>query len=260
MVRKLRAADAAWPVYMYASDLGHPPANNDKFSEYKVINQVATDFLDLHVRRSGGANPAAIYQEQVVTCDSSPGPVYASNSVSGFAPARVTYQSAGAGHVTASVPTDAAAGVPTDPIAFYAGNGGKGGCVRVAVAPPDSGASTSWSFPVCATFTMLGEPGLRLNATVTGTDAELNSRLWDVAPDGSVVLVTRGAYRWTGSPGSTSVAYAMQGSAWVFATGHTLRIQVTQNDAPYLRLDNYASSVTYASMKLTLPSTASIAC
>jgi ABC-2 type transport system ATP-binding protein len=260
MVEKLRSADGGWPVYMYASDLGHPPANNDKFSEWKVINQAATDFLDLHVKHSGGANPVAIYQEQVVTCDNTAGAVYASNTASGVAPARVTYQSSTVGHLTASAPTDAAAGIPTDPIAFYAGNGGKGGCVRLALAPPDAGASTSWAFPVCSSFTMLGEPGLELSATVTGSDVELNSRLWDIAPDGSAVLVTRGAYRWIGSPGAASVAYALQGSGWTFVAGHLLRIEVTQNDAPYLRLDNYPSSVTYTSMKLTLPTVASNAC
>jgi hypothetical protein len=39
-----------------------------------------------------------------------------------------------------------------------------------------------------------------------------------------------------------------------------LRIQVTQNDAPYLRVDNYSSMITYSSMQLTLPTTASIGC
>jgi hypothetical protein len=39
-----------------------------------------------------------------------------------------------------------------------------------------------------------------------------------------------------------------------------LRIQVTQNDAPYLRLDNYPSTVSYSAMRLTLPATASISC
>jgi hypothetical protein len=39
-----------------------------------------------------------------------------------------------------------------------------------------------------------------------------------------------------------------------------LRLQVTQNDAPYLRPDNYASAITYSSMKLQLPATASIGC
>ena len=93
-----------------------------------------------------------------------------------------------------------------------------------------------------------------------GTDAELNSRLWDVAPDGGVTLVTRGVYRWTGSPGTASVSYALLGSGWVFQAGHQVRIEVTQNDAPYMRLDNYASAVQYASINLVLPATSAPAC
>jgi len=127
-------------------------------------------------------------------------------------------------------------------------------------ALPANGAMTSWSFPVCSTFTMLGEPELKLGVTIVGTDAELNSRLWDVAPDGGVTLVTRGVYRWTGSPGTASVSYALLGSGWVFQAGHQVRIEVTQNDAPYMRLDNYASAVQYASINLVLPATSAPAC
>jgi predicted acyl esterase len=89
---------------------------------------------------------------------------------------------------------------------------------------------------------------------VAGIDAEINSRLWDIAPDGTATLVTRGAFRWTS--GTSSINYALQGSGWVFRAGHEIRIQVTQSDAPYLRLDNYQSAIKYSSMKLTLPTTA----
>jgi hypothetical protein len=258
MVEKLKMADPNWPVFMYASDLGHPPANNGKTSQWTVINQAASDFLDLHVSQSGGANPASIYQLQVMTCDATAGPIYASNTLANASPGRVRFQSSEIGHVTTSAPADAAAGAATDPIAFYAKNGGKGGCIQVRPAPPDSGGSTSWSFPVCADFTLLGEPGLQLTALIGGVDAEINSRLWDVAPDGTATLVTRGAFRWT--PATAAIDYAMQGNGWVFRAGHQLRIQVTQNDAPYLRLDNYPSTVSYSAMRLTLPATASISC
>jgi predicted acyl esterase len=258
MVEKLRAADSGWPAFLYVSDLGHPAANNTKLSEWSVINAAATDFLNLHVRRVGGGNPSMTYQEQVVTCDSAAGEVYANNSASAISPNRVILQSREPGHVTASAPTDAAAGAATDPIAFYARNGGTGGCIRLNPAPADTTASTSWTFPVCGDFTLLGEPGLRLGAAVTGTDAEVNSRIWDIAPDGTATLVTRGAFRWT--PSTTAINYAMQGTGWVFHANHMLRLQVTQNDAPYLRPDNYASAINYSSMRLTLPTTAPIGC
>ena len=253
MVQKLRALDPNWPAFLYTSDLGHPPANNGKSSEWSVINQAASDFLDLHVKSSGGTDPANIYQLQVTTCDSSAGRVYAGNDLASITPGRVTFNSGELGHVTASASTDAYAGTATDPIAFYAKNGGQGGCIQLSPAPPDTGSSTSWSFPVGADFTLLGEPGLQLSATVAGIDAEINSRLWDIAPDGTATLVSRGAFRWTSG---NMVNYALQGNGWVFRAGHVIRIQVTQNDAPYLRLDNYQSAINYSFMQLTLPTPA----
>ncbi len=236
MVKKLRAADSNWPAYMYASDLGHPPADNGKTSVWGPINTAATNFLDLHVKQSGGSDPSSIYQLQAVACDSSAGKVYVGNDLASITPGRVTFGSSELGHATTSAGADAA-GIATDPIAFYAKNGGKGGCIQLKPAPLDTGASTSWSFPVNADFTLLGEPGLQLNATVGGIDAEINSRLWDIAPDGTATLVTRGAFRWTS--GTSTINYALQGNGWVFHQGHQIRIQVTQNDAPYMRPDNY---------------------
>jgi hypothetical protein len=254
MVQKLRAVDPNWPVFLYASDLGHPPANNGKSSEWSVINQAANNFLDLHLKKSGGSDPASIYQLQVVKCESTAGQVFSGNDLASITPARVTFDSSELGHLTTSASTDPVAGAATDPIAFYVGNGGKGGCIKLNPAPPDTGASTSWTFSVTADFTLLGEPALRLNVTVAGIDAEINSRLWDIAPDGTATLVTRGAFRWT--PGTAEIKYALQGSGWVFQTGHQVRIQVTQNDMPYLRLHNYPSVIKYGSMTFTMPTTA----
>jgi len=254
MVEKVRAASAGWPAYLYESDLGHPAANDNKLSEWRVINRQIGAFIGLHLRGAGG-NPPASFQEQITRCDQSAGPVYRGATLGGPAPARVSFGSSSPGHATASAPSDAATGTATDPIAFYARNGQKGGCITLPNALPADGAMTSWTFPLCSGMTLLGSPALHLAATIAGTDAEVNSRLWDVAPDGSVTLVSRGMYRWTGSPGAVSITYAMLGNGWVFAAGHSLRLEVTQNDAPYLRIDNYASSIGYSSMRLVLPLT-----
>jgi hypothetical protein len=229
-----------------------------KFSEWTVINAQAASFLDRYVK-GAGADPSAAYQEQVVNCDATAGPVFSGGTIGALAPGRVIFSSNAAGHATASVASDSAAGTATDPLAFYIGNGGQGGCIKLPGAPPANGAMTSWTFPVCAGFTLLGQPALKLGATIAGTDAEVNSRLWDVAPDGSMTLVTRGAYRWNGAPGAATIKYAMFGNGWVFPAGHQVRLEVTQNDAPYLRLDNYGSAIDYTSMTLTLPTT-SVSC
>src|SRR5207245_10755508 len=113
-------APPSWPPSSSPSDLGNPLANNARSSDWRVINQAATAFLDLHVKHSGGSDPAAIYQEQVVTCDSSAGDVYTGNTIGAPSPGRVRFESTGTRHVTASAPTDAAGGGATDPIAFAA--------------------------------------------------------------------------------------------------------------------------------------------
>ncbi len=254
MVEKIRAADLSWPAYLYESDLGHPAADDNKLAEWQVINRQIASFIGLHLGRSG-ANPPANYQQQLTTCDASGGAVYRSAALGSPSPARASFTSAAPLHATASAPTDSAAGSATDPIAFYARNGSKGGCITLPAALPANGAMTSWTFPVCSTMKMLGAPALLVSATVAGTDAEVDSRLWDVAADGSVTLVSRGMYRWTGSPGAASITYAMLGNGWVFPGGHSLRLEITQNDAPYVRLDNYASAITYASVRLVLPVT-----
>ena len=253
MIQKLRAANAAWPAFLYASDLGHPPANNMKFSEWRVINGQAAAFIDRYMRPGFGRSPRWIYSEQLVTCDDQPGQVFGSFALGSIASGRIVFKSKETGHATASAPSDVAAGAATDPLAFYISNRGRGGCIKLPGAPAANGAMTSWTFPVCAAFTMVGEPALKVGANITGTDAEINSRLWDVAPDGTLTLVTRGMYRWSGSSGAASATYSLIGGAWTFGSGHKLRIEVTQNDAPYMRLDNYASAISYSSMSLTLP-------
>jgi hypothetical protein len=58
---------------------------------------------------------------------------------------------------------------------------------------------------------MLGIPALTVRATVSGTDAELDARLWDLP---------------------------LSGNAWRFRPGHTVELELLQNDAGYLRADN----------------------
>ena len=77
--------------------------------------------------------------------------------------------------------------------------------------------------------------------------------MWDVARDGTRTLVTRGAYRFTGGPGNLSIDTALQGNGWDFASNHRIRLEVTQNDSPYLRTDNLPSAISYTAMTLTLP-------
>ena len=97
---------------------------------------------------------------------------------------------------------------------------------------------------------LAGAPRLRFSFTTTATDITFTPRLWDVAPDGTQTLITRGAWR---AFGSGSVDTELFGASWRFAAGHQLRVEVGQVDAPYFRPDNFASSALLNGVRLDLP-------
>ncbi len=246
LVDKLRAN--GWPVKVAVADLGHPLAQK-KASVWGVLNGEANAFLDHYLK---DAAPSSLDSSaQVTKCDSSAGTPYTKTDWASLAPYRLTLSSTTPGATTFAA-GDQPAGAFTDPIVVAAQHGGVGACVMVPSSTSFSGTAT-WDFPVTAAFTLLGEPALHLDLTIAGVDAEVNSRLWDISPGGMMTLVTRGAYRLTGSPGATWIDTSLQGDGWDFAAGDTIRLQVTQNDAPYLRLDNLPSAVAYSRVTLTLP-------
>jgi hypothetical protein len=227
--------------------LDHPIAQNS-LPVWDRLNMEASTFLD-HYLKGSPATPLDA-SAQVTTCDATTGLVYRAADWASLAPYRVSFASDDP-RVTSAAQLDPL-GAPTDPITVAATHGGHGVCV---VLPPGTPALTShWDFPVTQPFTLLGEPAVHLNAVVAGTDAEIDTRLWDLGSDGSAKLVTRGVYRFNGTPGSATIDATLQGNGWDFQPGHSVRLEVTQTDAPYLRPDNAAApAIDYASVTLTLP-------
>jgi acetyl esterase/lipase len=244
LANKLRAH--GWPVKLALADVGHPIAQN-KAAVWSVLNAQANAFLDHYMM--GAAPPALDASAQVTTCDASGGTIYQQPAWASLAPYRVSFKSK-LQQATDSA-KDQPAGPLADPIAVAAMHGGRGACVVLPAA--STSLNGHWDFPVTRPFTLLGEAAVHLQAAVGSIDAEIDPLLWDLAPDGSATLVTRGAYRFVGSPGTVTIDLPLQGNGWDFAVGHTIRLEVTQNDAPYLRVDNVASAIVYSSVKLTLP-------
>jgi predicted acyl esterase len=245
LVNKLRAH--GWPVKVAVADVGHPIAQN-KAAVWSVLNEQANAFLDHYLKGSVAAPLDA--SAQVTTCAADAGTIYTNPDWAGLAPYRRTFTS-----TTPQLTTSATAdpiGPLTDPIAVAGAHGGNGACVALP-APGGLPAIAGWDFTVPRPFTLLGQPALHLEVSITGVDAEIDARLWDIAPDGTRTLVTRGAYRYTGTPGTASIDTALEGNGWDFASGHRILMEVTQNDSPYLRTDNAASAIAYSSISLTLP-------
>jgi acetyl esterase/lipase len=244
LVNKLRAQ--GWPVKVAVADAGHPLAQNPA-NVWSRLNAEASAFLDHYLL--GAAAPALDASAQVTTCDGTDGTIYREPDWTGLAPYQVSFSSASP-RVTSSAAADPL-GPLTDPIGVAATHGGHGACVVLSAGSPSS--NSHWDFPVTSPFTLLGEPAVHLAVAVAEVDAEIDTRLWDIGTDGSATLVTRGAFRFTSNTGSTTIDATLQGNGWDFQPGHSIRLDVTQADAPYLRPDTLPSGVVYDSVTLTLP-------
>ena len=108
-----------------------------------------------------------------------------------------------------------------------------------------------------------------------GTTAQLDARVWDVPPGsganqaggpqcqtnnpppGCPVLITRGTYRLDVQGGYDSAAGQIRipffGNHYQFPVGHRIRLDLTQQDTPYLRASTLPSAITFGPPTLNLP-------
>jgi hypothetical protein len=146
-------------------------------------------------------------------------------------------------------------GPATDPLAHVAPLPGLSSpCV---VSPgPALGGYTGISEPLSAPATMVGLGHVDLSSTLVGLTGQLDARLWDVSPDGSALLVSRGTYRLDtagfDSPSGT-LRVPLFGNHWPVPAGHRLRLDLTQVDQPFLRPSTLPSSLSFADPRLSLP-------
>jgi hypothetical protein len=135
-----------------------------------------------------------------------------------------------------------------DPIGNFITNGAH---CPVETSPAGSGVAT-YDFPVLrGDTTMIGRGRVTVPHTGSGAGLQLNARLYDVFPDGRAALVDRGGTV-VSSPASVTT-FDLNGNAWRFASGHRLRIELAQDDAPYVKASNQASTLTLAGVALDLP-------
>ena len=244
MLRHVRDAYPGYPIKSYFGDVGHENAANPR-PQWDEAHAAGNRFMDHYLK---GAGPTPAFDVKAATTKCLPGQTRETYTASGFlglakdnrvfesGKDRTTSNAAGGGE-----------GAAADPI-------GKQGCLTFD-GPRDEGVA-AWGFPVREPFTLVGQPRISLDVATTGADAQLDVRIWDRSPDGTLTLVSRGAYRQGGeSPGvRKNVSFQTNANAWLFRKGHAVRVEVTGNDAPYLRPNNQAFTANVSDVKLALPS------
>jgi hypothetical protein len=163
-----------------------------------------------------------------------------------LAPASLRLQTAGA-QTTVNDASPNPHAASADPITNFAANGAR--------CPVDTSAAgpgvAVYDFPELArNVTMIGRPRVTVPHTGSGNGIQLNARLYEILPNGQV-LVDRGGARVTGPNATTT--FDLNGNAWRFQKGHRLRIELAQDDAPYVKHSTQPSTLTLTGVTVQLP-------
>jgi predicted acyl esterase len=147
--------------------------------------------------------------------------------------------------------TVTAAGDPSTSSQFDPIAGTTDACKTIPAATA-SGTAT-YTYRTNSGFTLMGLPTVRARIATIGDFGELDSMLFDVAPNGTERLISRGAYRLTDNQ-SGRITFQLHGNGYAFAPGHTVELVLLGRDDPYLRASNDpAFTVQVSNLTVTLP-------
>lgn len=234
------------PVSMLLGDFGHQRASNKPEERARLLDDLHRWF-DQRLKGSGAGLGRGV-TAYVQTCPRekpSAGPFHARSFH------RLSRSSRAALHrenkTVVSGSGDPSIGSAIDPVA-----GGGDGCVETTAATAPGTARYPVGRPARDPFTLIGAPRLRARLDVEGAKpsvAQLDGRLWDVAPDGSQRLVARGTYR----PRQGANRWELHPGAWRFRRGHQAELELLGADEPYARPSNGTFEIELRRLRVTLP-------
>lgn len=254
---------------LYLGGIGHPPARAGGGAEIGRVFEQARDWLDFYVREIDNGIDKAAPVEYARTqwfgndTDGAVNRLAAARTYPFGAQQSLHFCGAGGGKGTLST-TPCPAALPT---LLVSGTGGDVTSEPVAGAAvgkeftkqfgqPFPSAATPVdvasfdSAPLTAATTYAGIPTLKLSVLsappstggpVPSSAAQafqINPKVYDVAPDGTARLITRGAFGRQlsdAAPGVQPATFDAFAFAWQFAAGHRIRITLSSADLPYLR-------------------------
>ena len=262
MVRALRTIDPAYPVAAWFGDIGHPRASN-KPGEVEHVIGLLRQWLAFHLRGEGTA-PYVIYAARTRPREE---PFSASDVVTvpslELLATRVDSAAWDTLAVLVNPATDPAGGFEWDPLVME----GAGELRPPREAHPESphvpGSLATYEVPATAlsgggALTVAGQPRVVLRAHSLAPRVQLNVRLLDVDARGSARLVTRGTYTLQGATpgapiGEVEVTIPTYGNLWRVEAGHTLRLELTNVDSPYITPSRLPSETTVRGVRLVVP-------
>ena len=243
-----RPPGAAANVALQFGDLGHARGSlsNVRLNQQRYFNDQAFRFFERWLRGHGsGLAPGSVATfTQTCPVSRNAGGPFTASSWSAVHPGAVRFGGGGSRTVTST------GGNPATATTFNPNFGTSSSCTTV---PRELAPGTAvYQRPTPRAYTVIGRPTVRAQLRTTGPFGQLQSRLWDVAPNGIQTLVGRGEYRLTPNQRGT-VLFQLRGSGWRFERGHTAKLELLGNDDPYERASNGTFSVAVSGLTVELP-------
>ena len=263
MLLALRTIDPAYPIATYLGDLGHPRATN-RPAEVSYVLGLIRQWLGYYLKGEGAPPPAVIYAAITRPRGSAfnPADVITVPTWDEFSTSTITRAFDGENMLINPL-TDPLGGFFWDPFVMV----GSGELKPYTALPPDWAVvpSSLATYEVSvsdlaagAPVLIAGQPSVQLHASTVSHRVQLDVRLIDVAPDGARELITRGTYTLdSGIPGvpigERDVVIPTYGNLWNAEPDHTLRLEITNIDSPYLAPSRVPSATAISAISLTLP-------
>ena len=263
MMLALRTLDPSYPVAAYFGDLGHPRASNKPGEVDYVLGLIKT-WLAYYVKGEGTAPPAVVYAALTRPRDEpfNAGDVTTVSTLAELATASVSKQFDALPAVLVNPLTDPASGFFWDPLVMEGARE-----LRPLPVPPESplvpGSLATYDVSVDelsggGPLLIAGQPTVAFHVTTTSYRVQLNVRLFDVDAMGMKQLVTRGTYTLEGPAigvpvGEADVVIPTYGNYWRAESGHTLRLELTNVDSPYIAPSRVPSVTTVTGVRLDVP-------
>ena len=258
---EIRARNRGAEVSLQLGDLGHARGSNKKNTD-RFFNDQGAAFFDEHLKEGSVARsavaedvpapePGRVYAFTQTCPEEAPadGP-FSARSFLALSPGAFRFSSDPA-QLVLSTGGNPALGVAFDPIA-----GGGDACRQVPESSMDRSGTAIYDKRVRRDFTLLGRPTVRARIDTTqatpGDIGQLDSRLFDVSPDGQQRLITRAAYRLEDNQDG-KITFQLNGNGYRFEKGHTVRLQLLGRDSPYLRPSNFPFTVRVSGLTVELP-------
>jgi predicted acyl esterase len=264
MVLALKSIDANYPVALYLGDIGHPRASN-KPGEVDYVLGLIKDWLAYYLKGTASAAPPSI----VYAARTRPrGEAFDPNDVI-TAPTLVALSTDTASKnfalptVLVSPATTPVSGPFWDPIVMT-------GAQMLPYFPDEppmpslaEGAQGIYDVPVKdlsgdGNLTIAGQPIVIFNAVSPSNRVQVDVRLFEVDQSGTKRLITRGTRTIEGKPfgapiGAVVDTVVTYGNFWRAAAGNTLRLELTNVDAPYITPSRIPSLMTLTNVRLEVP-------